>query len=77
MKDWPSALNNGLGVSVNPASMAYDFDDPQYWRDRAEQVRALADGVSNERARNAIFEIAAEYELLADSAQERAKGGIQ
>jgi len=22
--------------------MACDFDDPQYWRDRAEQVRALA-----------------------------------
>jgi hypothetical protein len=55
--------------------MAYDFDDPQYWRDRAEQVRALAYGISNERARNAILEIAMEYESLAGSAQDRAKRG--
>ena len=54
--------------------MADDFDDPQYWRDRAEQVRALADQVSNQKARDAILRIAAEYELLADRAQERLSG---
>src|SRR5262245_32840267 len=56
--------------------MAYrsHLDDPEYWRDRAEQVRALADQVSNQKARDAILRIAAEYELLADRAQERLSG---
>jgi hypothetical protein len=57
------------------ASMAYQshLDDPEYWRDRAEQVRALADQVSNQTARDAILRIVADYELLAIRAQERAK----
>jgi hypothetical protein len=56
-------------------SMAYQshLDDPEYWRDRAEQVRALADEVSNQSARDAILRIVADYELLAIRAQERAK----
>jgi len=39
--------------------MAYQshLDDPEYWRDRAEQVRALADQVSNQTARDAILRI--------------------
>jgi hypothetical protein len=54
--------------------MAYQslLDDPEYWRDRAEQVRALTDEVSNQRARDAILRIVADYELLAIRAQERA-----
>jgi hypothetical protein len=57
------------------ASMAYQshLDDPEYWRDRAEQVRALADQVSNQTARDATLRIVADYELLAIRAQERAK----
>jgi hypothetical protein len=57
--------------------MAYQshLDDPEYWRDRAEQVRALADQVSNQKARDVILQIAAEYELLADRARERATRG--
>jgi hypothetical protein len=48
--------------------MAYQshLDDPEYWRDRAEQVRALADQVSNQTARDAILRIVADYELLAN-----------
>jgi hypothetical protein len=59
--------------------MAYQshLDDPEYWRDRAEQVRALADEVSNQRARDAILRIVADYELLAIRAQERANLGSQ
>jgi hypothetical protein len=54
--------------------MAYQshLDDPEYWRDRAEQVRALTDEVSNQRARDAILRIVADYELLAIRAQEQA-----
>jgi hypothetical protein len=55
--------------------MAYQshLDDPEYWRDRAEQLHVLADGVSNQRAREAILRIAADCELLAHRAQERRK----
>ena len=57
--------------------MAYQshLDDPDYWRDRAAQVRALADDVNNQKARDVILQIAAEYEILADRAQERARRG--
>jgi len=48
------------------------LDDPEYWRDRAAQVRALADGISNEKARAAILQIAADYAHLAEGAEERA-----
>jgi hypothetical protein len=51
------------------------LDDPDYWRDRAAQVRALADDVNNQKARDVILQIAAEYEILADRAQERARRG--
>ena len=55
--------------------MAYQshLDDPEYWRDRAEQVRALVDQVSNQKAKDEILRIVADYELLAIRAQERAK----
>ena len=40
---------------------------------KKEQVRALVDQVSNQKARDAILRIVADYELLAFRAQERAK----
>ena len=54
--------------------MAYQshLNDPEYWRDRAEQVRALADEVSNQRVRDALLRIVADYELLVIRMQERA-----
>ena len=57
--------------------MAYQshLDDPDYWRDRAAEVRPLADDVNNQKARDVILQIAAEYEILADRAQERARRG--
>jgi len=57
--------------------MAYQshLDDPEYWRDRAAQVRALADQVSSHKAKEAILQIAAEYELIADKAHDRATRG--
>lgn len=48
-------------------------DAPEDWRDRAAHVRALADEVDSQKAKEALLQIAAEFELLAESAQERAK----
>lgn len=47
------------------------LDDPEHWRDRAAQVRALADQIGNEKAQAALFQIAAEYMHLAERAEER------
>jgi len=49
----------------------WHFDDPEHWRDRAEQVRALADLVTNEYAKTEILRIAAEYAYLAERADQR------
>ena len=48
-----------------------DFDDPEYWRDRAAGVRGLVDRVNGSRAKDAILRIAAEYESLAEMAEAR------
>ena len=39
--------------------------DPSYWRGRAEQTRALADGMKDQQARQIILDIAEDYEKLA------------
>jgi hypothetical protein len=49
------------------------LDDPDYWRKRAKEVRDLAEQVSNLRVRNDILQMAEDYELLADRAEERAR----
>ena len=68
-------MGHPLRWYAGEGGMAYQshLDDPEYWRDRAEQVRALVDQVSNQKARDAILRIVADYELLAFRAQERAK----
>jgi hypothetical protein len=48
------------------------LDDPAYWRERAREVRALADHVSANVDRNALLRIAEDYELLAERAEESA-----
>lgn len=41
------------------------LDDPQYWLDRAEAIRALAQGVSDDKKRGALLETVRDYEDLA------------
>ena len=44
-------------------------------RDRAEEMRTLAEGIKDEASRQTMLRIAADYERLAERAAERAKGG--
>lgn len=39
--------------------------DPNYWRDRAEEMRTAAEGMKNEDCRNKMLQIAADYETIA------------
>jgi len=44
---------------------APQFDDSQYWRQRAEEARVLAEQTSNERAKKTMLTIADDYDELA------------
>lgn len=42
--------------------------DPEYWHQRAEEARVLAEEMSNERIRQAMLKIAEDYDQFAVSA---------
>ena len=52
-------------------------NDPDHWRQRAEQMRALANDAKDEDAKQAILRIARDYDLLAVRAEQRSKGSPQ
>jgi hypothetical protein len=49
-------------------------NDPQHWRDRAAQMRALAVKMAGSEAAILINDLAADYEKLAERAEVRANG---
>ena len=54
----------------------HPLDDPKHWRDRAEEVRSLADQMSDPVTRRIIKGIADDYEKLAKRAEERMRLGV-
>jgi hypothetical protein len=48
--------------------------DPQHWRERAAQMRALAVKMAGSEAAILINDLAADYEKLAERAEIRTKG---
>jgi hypothetical protein len=50
------------------------FEDPKHWRDRAEEVRLIAQDMKDEQSKATMLRIADDYERLARKAEERAKG---
>lgn len=57
--------------------MTSPIDDPDYWRDRAAEARAIADIMRNPDSKRTMLEIAKGYDQLALFAQQRAAGGEQ
>ena len=51
--------------------MPWIHNDPQHWRDRASEARALAEKMTDAEGKKAITEIAEKYERLAARALER------
>jgi hypothetical protein len=49
--------------------------DPQYWRDRAEEIRVLAERTVDTETKRMLETLVADYELLARRAEERLRGG--
>jgi hypothetical protein len=50
------------------------INDPKYWRYRAEEARAMAEGLTNPEAKHLMLKVAADYERLAKRAEERSDG---
>jgi hypothetical protein len=48
-----------------------DKRTPQYWRNRAKEVRMRAEQVTDPQVRETLLRSAADYELLAKDAEER------
>jgi len=49
----------------------HTLDDPKHWRDRAEEVRTLAEQMSDPETRRIMRGIADDYEKLAKRAEQR------
>jgi hypothetical protein len=56
------------------SAVLYFIDDPQYWHERADQTRKLANGLRSTEAKTAMLAIAAKYERLAHRAEEQSGG---
>jgi hypothetical protein len=50
------------------------INDPEHWRRRAKEVRALAEQMTDADARSAMLRIAHDYDQLAERAAARAAG---
>jgi hypothetical protein len=47
------------------------MNDPRHWRDRAEEMRRLAENMPDDNARQAMLRIADDYERLARKVEQR------
>jgi len=54
--------------------MPVRFGSPQFWQERAEEARAMAEGMSDPVARHAMLGIAESYEKIAKRAEAREAG---
>lgn len=63
------------GTKAEGAEMGISFiNDPEHWRNRAEEARTLADQMNEEPSKQMMLRIAAEYDRLAERAELRAQG---
>ena len=53
------------------------FDDARQWRDRAEEMRMVAEGMRSEQNKKIALQLAADYDRLAMHAEHRARRGLQ
>jgi hypothetical protein len=50
------------------------INDPEHWRQRAEEARALAEQMQDPQSKQAMLRIATDYEHLVERAARRAAG---
>jgi len=52
------------------------LNDPEHWRDRAKEVRAMAEGMVDPVSKEKMLDVANNYEYLAKRAEDRRSGTI-
>jgi hypothetical protein len=50
------------------------INDPEHWRSRTKEARAIADQMTDADSRSAMLRIADDYDRLAERAAQRAAG---
>jgi hypothetical protein len=53
------------------------LSDPEHWRDRSEEARAVAEGIADSVFKQKMLDVAANYEHLAQRAEDRRTGKAQ
>lgn len=79
----PPALPNvrhGTGTvlarqALKAQPMTSHFNDPAYWRARSDEVRAIADTLKDSEAKRIMLDIATDYDVLAQRAEQRLANG--
>lgn len=64
-------LRRGLESESMPASY---INDPEHWRNRAEEMRALAAEMNEQETKTIMLRLATDYDKLAERAAQRADG---
>jgi hypothetical protein len=57
--------------------MPQHLNDAKHWRDRAKEMRRIADGYSNSGAARIMYRLADDYDKLADRADRRTASGLK
>lgn len=50
------------------------LNDPEHWRERAKEVRAMAEDMADPASKQKMLDVAADYEHLAKRAEDRRTG---
>ena len=53
------------------------LDEPEHWRERAEEVLSLADQANDPASKATLLDIAAGYERLAQQAEQRLAAALK
>jgi hypothetical protein len=56
--------------------MPSHLNDPEHWRDRAKEARAMAQEMADPVSKQRMLDVAANYEHLAKRAEDRRTGKI-
>lgn len=72
----PNRRSNGalhiIGAGSKGKTMTYGLlTDPQYWRDRGEEMQRLGEQYKDPTTKQMMFGLATDYECLARRAEER------
>jgi hypothetical protein len=57
--------------------MTRSLNDANHWRDRAAEMRAIADGYQSAEAAQTMYRLADDYEKLAERAEARTQSGLK